>query len=553
MKKFIKKIMKKIIVIDKEYISLFFINLFLFMPFISKRFSYGHDIMYHIAQIESITKSFMSSNFTKISSAVINSLGYAPSIFYPKLPHYICTVLNILTGKTSVVYSINLYFVITSFLAGIMMYKLIKLITNNKKASLLGSIFYITMPYYITEVFIRSALNEFLTLTFIPMIFIGLINLIKDNKKNFYIYFIVGYVGFMNSHLVLCVYFTMLLIVFLLINIKKYLKEIKTLIISAGIILVMTLPNLILLIEHKITDLYVVFNQELMGLSVERLHANSINLIDYIIPKNGTVYYFINIAALVFLALGIYYIIKKDNKNKVLYGILGFLVMSIIFSSKLFPYHLLPKLLLSIQFPFRNNCFIIFGVSIIASLGLLLFKDKNKNYLIYPVVLISLIVACFYINKADFRNITQQETEYDIFAILGWTKEYMPIKALKNSEYFFNRDDSIKANDNTSIKELKSNYPSVRFKIENANSKTRIEIPRLYYLGYKVREKVKDKYITLDYKCNKNGFIEIKTPKDGLVEVDWIGTPLYNIFRLIRVLFIMGGTIVLLKKHTKLN
>ena len=545
----IKKIIKKLSSIDKEYGLLFFINLFLFMPLISKKFIYGHDTMYHIAQIDSLTKSILSGNFTKISSVIANSFGYGSSIFYPKLPHYICSIINIITGKLNVVYSINIYFIIISFIACIMMYKLIKLVTTNKTSALLGSIFYITMPYYISDIFVRSALNESLILVFIPMIFLGIINLLKGNKKKFYLYFIIGYIGFINSHLVLCVYFTIFLLVFMLFNIKKYLKHIKELLIGSGIILIMTLPNIIILLEHKLTNLYVVFDPKLMDLSTKTVQKNGIALIELLWPGNTVVYYFINIIVLIFLVLGIIYFIKREKKNKLIYGIIAFTVTSILFSLKIFPYNLLPKLLLSIQFPFRNNCFTIFGISIISSLGILIFKEKYKNYLVYPILLICIIISCFYINKSDFRNISIEETSYDIYAGIGWNREYLTKNSLNNLDYFIKRDNKIKTNKNIKIKELKSSFPSIKFKVEEINEKTKVELPRLYYLGYKVRQNNK----TLNYKCNKNGFIEIELKEKGIVELDWVGTPLYNVFRLIRVLFIMTGLIIIIKKHTKFN
>ena len=542
----IKKIIKKLNGIDKEYGVLFFINLFLFMPFISKRFVYGHDTMYHIAQIDSLTKSILSGNLTKISSVIANSFGYGSSIFYPKLPHYICSIINIITGKLNVIYSINIYFIIISFIACIMMYKLIKLITENKTSALLGSIFYITMPYYISDIFVRSALNESLILVFIPMIFLGIINLLKGNKKKFYLYFIIGYIGFINSHLVLCVYFTIFLLVFMLFNIKKYLKHIKELLIGSGIILIMTLPNIIILLEHKLTDLYVVFDSKLMDLSTKTVQKNGIELIELFLPSKTVVYYFINIIVLIFTILGIIYFIKKDKKNKLIYGIIAFTITSILFSLKIFPYNLLPKLLLSIQFPFRNNCFTIFGISVISSLGILLFK--NKKYLAYASIFICLIIACFYINKSDFRNISKDESNYDIYAGIGWNREYLTKNAFENIDYFVNRNSNIKG-DNIKIKELKSNFPSIKFKVGEITKPTKVELPRLYYLGYKVRQNNK----TLNYKCNKNGFIEIELKENGIVELDWIGTHLYNIFRLIRVIFIITGSIIIIKKHTKLN
>lgn len=545
----IKKIIKKISNIDKEYVYIFFANLLFFMPVISKKFFYGHDIIYHFAQVNGLTKSILAGNFTKISSMLVKGFGYGASIFYPKLPHYICSIINILTGKFSAFYSINIYFIITSFIACIMMYKLIKLITENKTSALLGSIFYLTMPYYISDTYVRATVNEFTIAIFIPMIFIGLIGLLKENKKQFYIYFTIGYIGFLNSHLVLCVYFTIFVLVFMLFNIKKYIKRIKELLISSGIILTITLPNIILLIEHKLTDLYVVFDPKYMKLTAEGVKRNGISLIELLYPSKTVVFWFINIVALIFLILGIWYFIRKENKNKIIYGLIGFTIISIYFSMKIFPYELLPKLLLSIQFPFRINLFTIFGISVLASFGILLFKKEYRKYIMYIAMTLCLIIACFYINKSDIRDIATAGTLYGLDAETGWTKEYLTKNTYDNYDYLLKRDNKIKTNKNIKIKELKSSFPSIKFKVEEINEKTKVELPRLYYLGYKVRQNNK----TLNYKCNKNGFIEIVLKEKGIVELNWIGTPLYNIFRLIRVLFIISSLIIIIKKHTKFN
>ena len=167
----------------------------------------------------------------------------------------------------------------------------------------------------------------------------------------------------------------------------------------------------------------------------------------------------------------------------------------------------------------------------------------------YIAMTLCLIIACFYINKSDFRDIYTAGTLYGLDAETGWTKEYLTKNTYDNYDYLLKRDNKIKTNKNIKIKELKSSFPSIKFKVDEINEKTKVELPRLYYLGYKVRQNNK----TLNYKCNKNGFIEIELKEKGTVELNWIGTPLYNIFRLIRVLFIISSLIIIIKKHTKFN
>lgn len=541
----IKRVLNKINNIDKNYLTLLFINLFIFMPFISKRFAYGHDTMYHIAQIDSLTEGIKALNFTKISSIIGNSFGYGSSIFYPKLPHYICVLINLILYKFNVIYSINIYYIIISILSSIFMYKLFILLTNNKKASLLTSITYITMPYYISEVFVRGALNEFLILLFIPIVFIGLINLINNNRKEFYIYFTIGYIGLINSHLVLTVYLTILIIIFLLINIKEYIKRIKDLIVSSIIILIYTLPNIVLLLQHKLTNYYVVFDPKLMNLSSKLVQKNGLSIINLLSPGGMSVYCFISIPILITFIIGIIYILK--NNNKIFKGILLFTITSILLSLKIFPYNILPKLLLSIQFAFRNSCFIIFGVSIISGLGIHSLKNKTLDKIIYPLIIILLIISSFYINKSDFRDISKEESNYDIYAGIGWNREYLTKYTFNNMDYFMNRDNSIKTSSGE-IEHLNTAFPSLKFKIKNIDKAT-IEIPRLYYLGYRVREKINNKYYNIDYKCNNKGFIEFDIKEDGIVEIDYIGTKAYNLFRVIRLLFSVYLIYILRKKR----
>ena len=291
--------------IMKKYKKIILIGLFLSMPLISKNFILGHDSLYHLSNIESMIYALKKLNLTEISPLIANGFGYGGTIFYPKLPHFILAVISIiilpfnLSSKTA----ISIGNILIIILSSIAMCKLLYLLFNNKKVMLIGSCIYITMPYFISDIFVRSALNETCIYLFMPLVLIGLIYLSKGERKKFYIYFILGYIGMLGSHLVMSVYFTFLMFVYIIANLKKYLNKenFKHLFFSSMIILIIFLPKAILLIQHKNLNIYGVFDANLMGSTVENVKNFSITLKSVLIPDiySGGINYFINIFVIV--------------------------------------------------------------------------------------------------------------------------------------------------------------------------------------------------------------------------------------------------------------
>ena len=123
--------MKKIIIkyleyIKKEYIILFLVTLFIYMPFISMNFALGHDAVFHLTNVDAVTRMIINLNFSKITPYLANDFGYGTLIFYPPLPHLITAFFNIpflIIGK-STIYSFKIVYFLTTLLSGYYMYKL---------------------------------------------------------------------------------------------------------------------------------------------------------------------------------------------------------------------------------------------------------------------------------------------------------------------------------------------------------------------------------------------------------------------------------------------
>lgn len=559
----------KVLKCVKEYKWIIIIGMFLSMPMIAKHFVLGHDSLYHVANIDALSNAIKDLNFSKIAPLIAGNLGYGGAIFYPKFPHFFLAVISTILScfNLGAPTAVNIGYMLIIILSGIFMFKLLKMLFNKKNMALLGSAIYITMPYFLSEMFVRSALNEAALYIFMPLVFIGLIYLKNLDIKRFYIYFIIGYFGIINSHLVLAVYFTIIVFVYLSINIKDYIakERLKHLVISAVILLVLSLPTFILLFEHKALGIYGVFNSEIMGSTAENVKAYSLNINSYLnmdLLSENVIHYFINIIVIILSIMGVLYLLfkekNKDTKIKV-YGFLGILIVSVIMASRLFPYEHIPELLLSIQFACRIETFICFVLSIIAaySLNWMIRKINLTNIVMIVTISFSCLIAAIIINGAPYvTNIS-----WDKYAGMGFQKEYLTMNGLNHLNYIDKRDTDIKVlseNRNIKITNINNHIPYLSFNISKIKKGTTVvlELPRLYYLGYKITLTTENgKIINLNYKNDKYGFIKITVPENGQIEMKYTGTLLYQVFSWIRniaiLIFIVAMIIYRCKQKKK--
>lgn len=495
----------------------------------------GDDSFFHFVNILSYSKT---SIFSKIIPFGNKGFGLATGIFYPCLPHIIgalgVKIANLFGHINAYVFGIKFVKVITIFLSGISMYLTAKIVYNNKLKGMLASLFYLSSSYFFVDIFMRDALNESFIFIFVPLIFLGLYYLFeKKNYKLFYICFITGYVGIIYSHIVMGIFFTILLIPLLLIYIKKiFTKEnLKHLIIASVIILIITSTFTILLAEHMHSDLW---NLPFKSSWVFPFYTY---LIEYNYKSSESNLLFVNFNYIVILCfiISTYHMLKKKNNNKFIIGIFLFAVFAFAFSTfKPFWNHA-PEFFETIQFVWRLALFTTFGVSLFSVYAiddiLNIFKTK---YLWIGVVIIIIILGNFTIynfKKVHFyRHLDYHIQSFKDTVIV----DYIPKKTLDNLDYFKERDNK-EIIGNGLISVIRDDVPSLKFQVENVNNTTTLELPRLYYLGYEIKDQDGNK---IAYYENEYGFIEINVP-NGVYTVKYTGTKLYQIAVVLKSILIV--------------
>lgn len=508
------------------------------LPLFTSDYKSSHDTKFHLTNIDSLTEQIKKDFFnpSKIVGNIGNDFGYGTNLFYPSLSHYVASYINVVIDNP--VISVEIVYFISLFLSGISMFLLSKALSKNDHVGLISAIIYMLFPYHLSDIYIRDAIGESLLFIFLPLILLGLYELFNDNKKKFYIFFVIGYVGGILSHLTMMTYFTILILIFLIFKYKKSIKYIKQFVTASIFILTITSPFLVALLQQRLLGNYNVFME---GVMVQGTWGNALNILKYIMIGDnwgtGETRFYIDLIVLIllFLTLKKY----KQYNNKYYNCILIFGIISLILSSKLFPWDLLPKSFRIIQFPWRFVTFVSLSISILAPLCISKFNDKKM----LSIILIIFMVLLAQPNLKQASNEVIDISNIEQWYGMGWQREYLPVSAVENSDYFDNRNhDIIIKEGNANVEIINNDVPYLEFKVDNDLT---VELPRIYYIGYTLLNENNDK---VDFYENEYGFIEAKL-ESGTYKLDFTGTKYDQIAKFVSIISILGfGVFVWRKK-----
>lgn len=153
------------------------------IPLCWKNFNYYNDDgIQHIARAFLTSEAMKSGESFTVLSRLENGFGYSWDLFYGPLSSFSIAVIGNIFNNIVVGYKIVLF--LGMFFSGITMYHFAKKITDDQNVGVLASILYMTMPYHLTDMYIRGSIGEFLSFIFIPLVFLGTYNLIHEEKRD---------------------------------------------------------------------------------------------------------------------------------------------------------------------------------------------------------------------------------------------------------------------------------------------------------------------------------------------------------------------------------
>lgn len=550
-----KKILKNKNILS--YLIIFFASIFLCIPLFSKYMDITTDDgIQHIYRLvgtyNSIVESFSKGNiFPVIMSNFCNEFGYSWNIFYSPLTAYIPLVFKVFTN--SYILSLKIFIWITVLLSGIFMQKLVKSISKSNAASVISAIIYMSTPYHLTDIYTRVAVAEISVFVFLPMLFIGLHNLMhKKQKYGFYIAISASFL--ILSHNILTIYTAIFSAIYILCNYKalKNIEALKTILISVILILLCTSFYWMPLLEHRFATEYEVFAPNRMY-NDNTLISTKLNLKELIYLEHNNFKLYIGLPIIIGVLITIFYInkLKKPLRKEILiYTVLGFI--SIFMVSTYSPITHFPNILKMIQFVWRLMTYVSFFLSIVVGIGFNKFINHKfiKETLI--IVLISGYVIFVTTNNYSKTNTIIKDEEFltpvEVIPETGRVHaglasfEYLPKKAFKNRNYIETRSkDALCISGKVDITNCNKDGTNMEFNIENANNCI-IELPYIYYLGYEARLESNNTITKLNIEESDKGFLCVKLDnvEQGTITVKYVGTTIMKISYVLSGMGIVG-------------
>lgn len=545
---------------NQSYLLLLLISILLSVLLVfSGNFS-GHDLEFHISRIEGIYNGLKNGVFpVRIYPEHIYGYGYANGIFYPDLFLYIPALLRLL--GINMMASINILIAIVTFFTMVTMYICVKRLSNSNDISLCASILYTTSSYRLADIFPRFALGELVSFVFLPLVILGVYEIVYGNYKKWYIISI-GFLGLLFSHMITFVLALMITFIVFLCVLKKFIKEPKrfqylfiAILVSCGISLWFIVPMVEQLIGGEFVLNNVTTTTDLFGNALNPLQLFIIDILpNSLLPSWITVDKSLNLGIIfVFLIiLRIYIFINKNKYEKYpkyadIFLILG--IISAVLSTKLFPWWIAPSLLRCIQFPWRMIVFSSIFLSISGAITIFEFSKfkKASKYIVISIVMLSLVLAIPTFLRAKANNITGLSTTSISFG------EYLPmgtdIAALET------RGQVITSNDETFVvSNIDKMGSTMSFDFISENKNLYIDLPLLYYKGYSAvltDDSGEEKYVKISVGENNIVRLNIKDSNKGSISVKYTGTVITRVCDKVSLIFSICLAIFLIIKNIR--
>ena len=530
-----------------------------------------NDGYLHLIKIMGVNEIIKQGQFPPIIDAGFCN-GYALNLFYNPLTTYISLICGLIVNNFAL--GIKIMLIIMMFVAIIFMYMFLKNVTKKTGVAVAGAIFYVTNPYYLSNIYIRGAIGESAALTFLPLLFLGLYSLFNGDRKKHY-FITIAAIGLILTHNITTLYAAIISFIYVIINFNK-LKEkdiLIKLLINILFIVGLTIFFIYPLLLHSFSGEYVIFDSDLMRTNGERVASGVISFKELFMEIPGQeVIFRLNIIQVVLFILSIFcyrFIDKKDRK--IYLSFIIFAILSVILCMTKNIWEFAPDILCNIQFPWRLLGFSGFFISTIAGINLFIilkkiFKNKENGliFVIIPIALLSLLYAYsldykdYTVKKDDNESIEFINNNINNIVYMNINREYMPSKtyiALYKNQERVKGDNVFILEGEALIESENKNELIYDIKLSDIKENTSIEVPFLYYKGYSAYiENEKNGRKEIDVKESDYGFLKIDIPNEyenGMIKVEYKTPITYYIVYIISFVTLIGFIIYIVLNTAK--
>lgn len=524
-------------------------------------FAPGHDFYFHCGRLQALIDNLGNPFLIYLDYDAANGYGYFTKAFYPDIMLIPFAIL----GKfipLIYVYLIMLFSI--TVLCGISSYLFVNYLFKNSFAAAVSSLLYTFCVYRIINLYERAALGESISLSLIPLVFLGLCLIIKGNYKKWYV-LAIAYSLLIFTHLISSVLMFVIAVVLLAVNYKSLIKQPKRLgyLVLAGIVtIVITSYYLFPMLEQIASNTFYVEDKNHRTLRITDMTFNFSYVLRSVIsfPKDinlSTWYFFPPIGILLIMPVLLRFFVRNKSEQlkyadiSVIIGLICITPSFDIFPWDIFPFRLLDF----IQFPWRLFGFSSLFFAIASGYYLSQILRTTKKQLIGSIIVFAVFVFTYTIIDNDaysynerrgykytvgkdtpLREQLQMHSKKDSLLVYWRVAEgeYFPTK-LSSFGYIWSRGDTVKSkNTTTSISGFRKNkgITSLDVDIYIADS---LELPLVYYKGYAAE--IDGKRIPVSE--SSKGLVQIPVYKQGHVKVWYNGTIIQRISYCVSIISIV--------------
>lgn len=520
-------------------------------PLFTKLCINGHDIEYHLLRIESLKEGIlMGRPFLKINVLYFGGAGYASSLFYPDFLLYIPAVLRVL--GVSINASYHIFIGICILLVYLSSFYCAKKMTGSVYAASMASALMVLSPYFLGDVFIRSAVGEYTAFIFLPFVIYGIYNVLYEQMDQPWI-LAVGFGGVLLNHtntMVFCLIFGAAAFVIKWKVFRKDLKVLGKLVVTAVVTMAVTAPYWLSMLEMYVsTDLAVSDS----WITLEQTALQFSGIFSQTFPSLG----FLLVVLAIFRAL-----VKKNEENKDLLSYADWLLLGgaffAILTTDLIPWERLNGYLSFVQFPWR---FFIMATALLAFADAIILYLFIKNSLESSLsgslriscVLLLVLVASMALNFISKAEITYYDYSDDYYTYKPYTGnviggEWLP-KAVTNRDMLIIKSDSMVGNDGSEVA-----FSRVKNTIEAdlPVAYEYVDVPFVYYKGYEATLSGESGAVKVPVEAGANGVCRVLlNGQTGHLRVYYGGTKVQLIANIICLLTVLGLVVFLVKGRKK--
>lgn len=511
------------------YTLLLIAGCILTFPLVGSQIIPGHDHVFHISRIQCIAEALKTGVFpVRMYVDSVRFWGAPVGFFYPGLFNYIPAILLLIGLPIEICY--NSFIILIFFLGLFASWQGFSILTKSKNIGLFSTALYISSGYYLMDAYIRNALGELLSLSFLPLAIASFANIINKTKVSFkiYVFFVISISAVIESHLLSSVFLILFCSFYLLLHHKKL-----TVAICKRVVLI----SLIVFLLNASFTIPFLFLYKAVPLSVEFINRFSqfcwspITICYFLIYMNF--WLFTSLYMFLSTKFHCFYTFSNNRKKLFLYYS-SYMLTGIFFlfiASTLFPWNQLTPLkniFKIMQFPWRFLGISTIFLCVCGGFGLHLLSQRFKlniviSQLFIIIICITNVLCIFMINSTPIGGMP--------------TKTYWKRFPVKSDFDYLYKDIDIKTlfeqgnrfETNAKISNYKKNLTDISFYYTTPYD-AKIVLPLVNYPGYIVKKQNGDKISKINIAENDNHMIMILLPTgNGTINVHYEGLTVFKI------------------------